>query len=82
MVHELQLGELPHLPRRATIEEISEQIWQRSEVAALWIGGSPAAGSGDLFSDVDFRIPPNRKPPRYRAGRNFWRSIKHPPAPA
>ncbi len=56
MLNELQLGGLPELPQRATIEEISAHIWQNDEVAALWLGGSLARDAGDIFSDVDFRI--------------------------
>ncbi|MGH2479063.1 MAG: hypothetical protein ACRDHW_05350 [Ktedonobacteraceae bacterium] len=56
MINELQLGALPNLPQRTTIEEISAHIWHNYEVAALWLGGSLARGAGDLFSDVDFRI--------------------------
>lgn len=56
MQNELQFHTLPDLPQRATIEEISSNLWRRPEVVALWLGGSLARGAGDIFSDIDFRV--------------------------
>lgn len=56
MTNELLLDALPDLPQRATIEEISTNLWQQPEVVAFWLGGSLAHGDGDIFSDIDFRV--------------------------
>ncbi len=52
----LQLSNLPDLPQRASIVEAASNIWPDAGIVALWLGGSLARGTGDLFSDVDFRV--------------------------
>lgn len=52
----LDLEALPCLPQLAALAVAAPKIWERPEVAALWIGGSIARGCADIYSDVDLRI--------------------------
>lgn len=52
----LHLNHLPELPQQKTIREVATALWQQKEVIALWLGGSLVRGTGDVFSDIDFRI--------------------------
>lgn len=56
MSDELRLDLLPQLPQCATIREVSTRLWHHDQVLALWLGGSLARGSGDAYSDVDYRV--------------------------
>jgi predicted nucleotidyltransferase len=53
---ELRLDALPSLPQSQTIREIVPRLWQDERVVAIWLGGSFAAGSADVFSDIDLRV--------------------------
>ena len=44
------------LPQSAVVKRVVEGLWQRQEVKAVWLGGSLAEGSGDLYSDIDLRV--------------------------
>jgi hypothetical protein len=55
-MHELNLGQLPDLPQRATICDVASALWQQAGVIAVWLGGSLARGAGDAYSDVDLRV--------------------------
>ncbi|GCE08898.1 hypothetical protein [Dictyobacter aurantiacus] len=52
----LSLDALPDLPQCATIVQVASTLWERDDVLALWVGGSLASGTGDVMSDVDFRV--------------------------
>jgi hypothetical protein len=53
---DIDLGPLEHGPHANLIRDIARKCYADSTVQALWVGGSLAAGSGDAYSDVDFRI--------------------------
>ncbi len=52
----LRLDNLPALPQSRTIAMIAPRVWQDERVVAIWLGGSLAAGAGDLYSDIDLRV--------------------------
>ncbi len=52
----LSLGHLPDLPQTPFLKEVVGKLWQRSEIVAVWLGGSLASGKGDLYSDIDLRV--------------------------
>ena len=53
---EIDLGLLGGGPHADLIREMAQMCYEDPRVQAIWIGGSLAAGSGDAYSDVDFRI--------------------------
>ncbi|MCB8961570.1 MAG: hypothetical protein H6651_14725 [Ardenticatenales bacterium] len=53
---EIELGSLQAGPHAELIHAIAERCAADETIQAIWVGGSLAAGSGDEFSDVDFRI--------------------------
>lgn len=53
---ELLLDDLPPLPQSRAIRFLAPRLWQHERVAAIWLGGSLAAGTGDPYSDIDLRI--------------------------
>lgn len=55
-MQELFLSHLPDLPQCATLRAIAPHLWSSEEIVALWIEGSLARGTGDLFSDVDLHV--------------------------
>lgn len=52
----LRLDGLPALPQSRTIEALAPKLWRDERMLAIWLGGSLAAGTGDLYSDIDLRI--------------------------
>jgi predicted nucleotidyltransferase len=52
----LHLNQLPDIPQRRTICELTSALWLQPDVVAIWLGGSLAGGTGDAFSDIDLRI--------------------------
>ena len=52
----IDLGPLEHGPHAALIREMAGRCAADDSIHAIWVGGSLAAGRGDAFSDVDFRI--------------------------
>jgi hypothetical protein len=52
----IRLNQLPDLPQQKTISDVAKALWRRPEVIALWLGGSLARGTGDVFSDIDLRM--------------------------
>jgi hypothetical protein len=56
MPDELRFDLLPPLPQCATVREISTRLWHNDQVCALWLGGSLARGTADIYSDVDYRL--------------------------
>ena len=55
----LNLETLPALPQRPLLTELAHDLWNDHAVAALWLGGSLARGTGDAHSDVDLRVALN-----------------------
>jgi hypothetical protein len=55
-MQELFLSHLPDLPQCATLRAIAPRLWNSEEIVALWIEGSLARETGDLFSDVDLHV--------------------------
>src|SRR5690348_15427387 len=53
---ELQLDDLPPLPQSQAIRDLAPRLWKNEQVAAVWLGGSLAAGTGDIYSDIDLRV--------------------------
>ena len=53
---ELDLGPLQNGPHADLIRELARNCYADASIQAIWVGGSLAAGSGDAYSDVDFRI--------------------------
>src|SRR5689334_4574683 len=53
---DIDLGSLEHGPHADLIRDIAGKCSADDSIQAIWIGGSLAAGHGDQYSDVDFRI--------------------------
>lgn len=53
---EIDLGALEHGPHAGLIRALAEKCAADHNIEACWVGGSLAAGQGDAYSDVDFRI--------------------------
>lgn len=52
----IELGVLEHAPHAELLREIASKCLADQRVQAIWVGGSLAAGRGDIYSDIDFRI--------------------------
>jgi hypothetical protein len=52
----LDLSALPDLPQRPLLTELARDLWTDPSIAALWLGGSLARGTGDAHSDIDLRV--------------------------
>ena len=52
----LNFNELASSPHIAIIRQIASMCWRNESIKAIWVGGSLASGTGDRYSDVDFRI--------------------------
>ena len=55
-MNEIDLGALEHAPHAALTSEIASRCAADPRIQAIWVGGSLAAGQGDAYSDIDFRI--------------------------
>lgn len=53
---DVSLGVLEGGPHAALIDGMARLCAADAAVRAIWVGGSLAAGTGDVFSDVDFRV--------------------------
>jgi hypothetical protein len=53
---DIDLASLAHGPHATLIRAMANNCAADSRIQAIWIGGSLAAGLGDAYSDVDFRI--------------------------
>jgi len=53
---EINLGSLEHGPHTNLIRNMTSMSFADDGIQAIWVGGSLAAGFGDTYSDVDFRI--------------------------
>ncbi len=56
MIKDLDLGILENGPHAKLIRDLADKCYADSTIEAIWVGGSLAAGTGDFYSDVDFRI--------------------------
>ena len=52
----INLGILEHGPHADLIRDMASKCAADSSIQAVWVGGSLAAGTGDIHSDIDFRI--------------------------
>jgi hypothetical protein len=52
----IELGPLAAAPHADVLRAISTKCFADDTVQAVWVGGSLAAGRGDVFSDIDLRI--------------------------
>lgn len=53
---DIDLGPLEHGPHANLIRAMASKCSADGSIQAIWVGGSLAAGLGDAYSDVDFRI--------------------------
>ena len=53
---DVNLGLLAHAPHATLIRNMANKCATDSSIQAIWVGGSLAAGHGDAYSDVDFRV--------------------------
>jgi hypothetical protein len=53
---DVDLGPLENGPHANLIREMARKCFADRSIQAIWVGGSLAAGRGDAYSDVDFRI--------------------------
>jgi hypothetical protein len=53
---EIDLGPLENGPHANLIRDMASKCSEDDSIQAIWVGGSLAAGLGDAYSDVDFRI--------------------------
>jgi len=53
---DIDLGLLEYAPHATLIRDMANKCITDSSIQAIWVGGSLAAGHGDAYSDVDFRI--------------------------
>jgi hypothetical protein len=53
---DIELGPLEHAPHATLIRDMATRCAADDSIHAIWVGGSLAAGRGDAYSDVDFRI--------------------------
>lgn len=55
-MRDIDLGPLEHGPHANLIRAMASKCSADTSLQAIWVGGSLAAGRGDAYSDVDFRI--------------------------
>jgi hypothetical protein len=53
---DIDLGPLENGPHANLIRAMTGKCYADDSIQAIWVGGSLAAGRGDAYSDVDFRI--------------------------
>lgn len=53
---DIDLGRLEGGPHADLIRDMAGRCFADDSIQALWVGGSLAAGLGDAYSDIDFRI--------------------------
>jgi hypothetical protein len=53
---DIDLGPLENGPHASLIRDMANLCAADGSIHAIWVGGSLAAGLGDAYSDVDFRI--------------------------
>jgi hypothetical protein len=55
-MRDIDLGSLEHGPHANLIRDMASKCSAEGSIQAIWVGGSLAAGLGDAYSDIDFRI--------------------------
>jgi len=55
-MNDIDLGPLAHGPHAKLIRDMASLSFVDGSIQAIWVGGGLAAGLGDAYSDVDFRI--------------------------
>lgn len=55
-MEDIDLGRLANGPHASLIREMARMCYADASIQAIWVGGSLAAGLGDAYSDIDFRI--------------------------
>jgi hypothetical protein len=55
-MRDIDLGSLEYGPHAKLIRDMAGKCSADGSIQAIWIGGSLAAGLGDPYSDIDFRI--------------------------
>jgi hypothetical protein len=55
-MRDIDLGPLAHGPHANLIRDMARKCSADGSIQAIWVGGSLAAGLGDAYSDIDFRI--------------------------
>jgi hypothetical protein len=55
-MNDIDLGPLEYGPHAEQIRALASRCDADGRIQAIWVGGSLAAGEGDAYSDVDFRI--------------------------
>lgn len=55
-MNDIDFGALAYGPHAELIYSMAVKCSADRSIQAIWVGGSLAAGSGDIYSDVDFRI--------------------------
>lgn len=53
---DIDLGSLASGPHAKLIRDMANKCFADTRIQAIWVGGSLATGTGDAYSDVDFRI--------------------------
>ncbi len=53
---DIDLGPLELAPHSSLVRDMASLCARDPRILAIWVGGSLAAGRGDAYSDVDFRI--------------------------
>lgn len=53
---DIHLGSLEHGPHANLIRDMATRCLADDSIQAIWVGGSLASGTGDAYSDVDWRI--------------------------
>lgn len=53
---DIDLGPLANGPHATLIRDMASMCAADGSIQAIWVGGSLAAGHGDAYSDVDFRV--------------------------
>ncbi len=55
-MRDIDLGPLENGPHANLIRDMAGKCSADGSIQAIWVGGSLAAGTGDAYSDIDFRI--------------------------
>ena len=55
-MRDIDLGALARGPHANLIRDMAGRCAADRKIQAIWVGGSLAAGTGDIYSDIDFRI--------------------------
>ena len=76
----IDLGPLAQGPHANLIRDMARKCATDDDIQAIWVGGSLAAGRGDAYSDVDFRIAVEPGQMDRWANPDWGRYLPMPPA--